>query len=78
MQRVLSEILRRSYDNERSGKKRKHEALVRNDGKFAEEMYDRETRGVRPGWTDFDIKRKRMDDWDTSSSAKKMYTAVYY
>jgi hypothetical protein len=76
MQRVLSEILRRSYDIERSIKKRKHDTLVRNDGKFAEEMYDRESRGARPGSEDF--KRKRTDDWDTRASTKKMYTAVYY
>lgn len=76
MQRVLSEILRRSGDAERSIKKRKHESLVRNDGKFAEEMYDCETRGARPGSTDF--KRKRADDWDRSASDKKMYTDVYH
>jgi len=78
MQRVLSEILRRSCDTERSTKKRKHEILVRNDGKFAEAMYDRETRGARPGLMDFTIKRKRTEDCDTSASTKKMYTAVYY
>ena|SRR6266496_2421605 len=77
MQRVLYEILRRSCDTERSIKKRKHETLIRKDRKFAEEMYDRETRGARPGMMDFTIKRKRTEDWDTTASVKKMYTSVY-
>jgi hypothetical protein len=78
MQRVLSEILRRSCDAERPIKKRKYEPEDQNGGKFAEEMYDRESRGARPGWKDFMAKRKKTDDRDASASVKKKYTAVYY
>ena len=78
MQRVLHEILRRSCDTERSSKKRKRDVLPRRDGKFAEEAYDRETRGARPGLMDFTVKRKGTDDWKASASSKKMYTSVYH
>src|SRR5204863_343728 len=77
MQRVLYEILRRSCDSDRSNKKRKHDLLHRTDGKFAEEMFDRETRGSRPGLMDYTIKRKRTEEWEATAGARKKYTLVY-
>ena len=77
MQRVLHEIFRRSYDSDRSNKKRKYDLLHRPDGKFAEEMFDRETRGPRPGLTDYTNKRKRTEDWEGTAGARKKYTLVY-
>ena len=77
MQRVLYEILRRSREADRSNKKRKHDLLHRSDGKFAEEMYDRETRGSRPGLVDYTIKRRRTEEWESTTGARKMYTTVY-
>ena len=77
MQRVLHEILRRSCDSDRSNKKRKYDLLHRNDGKFAEEMFDRETRGPRPGLNDYNIKRNRTEDWEAAAGARKKYTLVY-
>jgi hypothetical protein len=78
MQRVLYEILRRSCDNtDRTSKKRKSSALLpSNDGKFAEQLYDRETRGARPGLIDWTVKRKRTDDWGTLMG-KRMYTEAH-
>ena len=76
MQRVLYEILRRSCDNERSTKKRKSEALEASyDGKYAEELHDRETRGARPGLMDWTRKRNRTQEWSTLG-AKRMYRAT--
>lgn len=77
MQRVLHEILRRASDNtDRSNKKRKLDVANCSDGKFAEEMYDRETRGHRPGMSDWNIKRKKPNDWEISGPMAR-YTAVY-
>jgi hypothetical protein len=69
MQRVLHEILRRSYDTDRSLKNRKQSIEARQDGMFAETSFNRETRGARPGMTEF--KRKRTDS--VTPRPRKMY-----
>ena len=78
MQRVLFEILRRSRDsNDRATKKRKVDTMLREDGKYAEELYDRETRGERPGlisWTA--LKHRRTGEYDTANT-RMMHMAVY-
>jgi hypothetical protein len=71
MQRVLHEILRRSFVNtEHSTKKRKATSNTREDGMFAETQFTRESRGARPGTTTFGkVKRRRLD----SAESGKMY-----
>jgi len=78
MQRVLFEILRRSSDTstERQSKKRKSDVLTRDDGKYAEQGFRRETRGARPGMIDWQVKRRCTEGWE-QSLGKKMYNAVY-
>jgi hypothetical protein len=75
MQRVLHEIMRRSLDSsERYSKKRKSDAKEpRDDGMYAEESFNRETRGARPGMADWlhNIKRRRTDS--SLSGARRMY-----
>jgi hypothetical protein len=69
MQRVLFEILRRSKNDlpERINKKRKLDTAFTDAGKFAEERYDRETRGARPGRNDWTNKKKRTDsEWQAT------------
>ena len=75
MQRVLFEILRRSQiDNpDRVNKKRKVDTMS-TDGKFAEERYERETRGARPGRSDWAKKRRTLDlEWHASET-KRMHS----
>jgi hypothetical protein len=73
MQRVLYEILRRSNENmektQNQSRKRKPEALLAaDDGKFAERLYSRQTRGPRPGMVDWSAKRRRVsEEWDLSN-----------
>jgi hypothetical protein len=82
MQRVLFEILRRSQvDNPEhlSVLKRKLDNTTFNDdAKFAEQRYDRETRGSRPGRIDWTIKKKRTKlEWHTAQT-KRMHTSEQY
>jgi hypothetical protein len=70
MQRVISEILRRSTETSEKHPSKKRtlddsEVLHPTDGKFAEETFTRETRGARPGHSTWSAKRKRTDDYDT-------------
>jgi len=76
MQRVLFEILRRSQtDNpERMSKKRKLDITFTNDGKFAEERYDRETRGTRPGRIEWNVKKRRTHAEWHGADAKRMHS----
>ena len=80
MQRVLFEILRRSQiDNpERLNKKRKLDTTSIEDGKYAEERYDRETRGARPGRIDWTIKKRRTESEWQAADARRMHTSGYY
>jgi hypothetical protein len=79
MQRVLSEILRRSCDttpSDRHSKKRKSEILLaREDGKYAEQEFRRESRGARPGLVDWQIKRRCTNEWE-GSAGRRLFGAV--
>jgi hypothetical protein len=72
MQRVLFEILRRSHDNDRYSRKRKVEPESREDGKYAEELFRRETRGARPGRDAWLAKRRKMEKEDFGRRMSKM------
>jgi hypothetical protein len=79
MQRVLSEMLRRSCDpTERATKKRTADIDTdepSSDDRYAEQLYDRETRGARPGYMAWERKRKRTEEWDTLN-VKRMHMTV--
>ena len=69
MQRVLYEILRRSNEGVEKSQSRKRKAenlFTRDDGKYAEELFTKETRGPRPGMIDWIAKRRRVEEWDIS------------
>ena len=76
MQRVLFEILRRSQvDNpDLNTKKRKLDNTFPDTGKFAEERYDRETRGARPGRADWTMKKRRTDSEWQAAEVKRMHS----
>ena len=80
MQRVLFEILRRSQiDNpEKVNKRRKLDMTSIDDGKYAEERYDRETRGARPGRVDWANKKRRTESEWAAADTKRMHTSGYY
>ena len=65
MQRVLYEILRRSTENADKSQSRKRKMGARNDGKYAEELFTRESRGPRPGMIDWIAKRRRTEGDDS-------------
>jgi hypothetical protein len=75
MQRVLFEILRRSQvDNPyRINKKRKLDNTLTDSGKFAEERYDRETRGARPGRADWTMKKMRTESEWHAAEVKRVH-----
>jgi hypothetical protein len=76
MQRVLHEILRRACDIDRP---RKRKADPPSDGKYAENLYDRENRSARPGQLDFTgTKRRRVEDFHSSLVARKRFAASVF
>ena len=78
MQRVLFEILRRASEgmDRHNTKKRKAEILAtRDDGKFAEETFNRDSRGARPGMVAWPGKRFRTEDWGITGM-RKMYDCL--
>jgi len=77
MQRVLYEILRRSCDSDRTNKKRKHDFITQKDGKYAEELYDRENRGHRPGMMNYHVKRRRTEESEPVNAHKRHATVAY-
>ena len=82
MQRVLFEILRRSQfaqneNPERVNKKRKFDGPLAEDGKYAEQRYSPETRGARPGRTDWTSKKRRAElEWQ-AADMRRMHTAAH-
>jgi hypothetical protein len=76
MQRVLNEILRRACDIDRP---RERKSDPPTDGKYAENLYDRENRSARPGQLDFtDTKRRRVEDFHSSVVARKRFAAPVF
>jgi len=80
MQRVLYEILRRTNENmekiQPQSRKRKAETqYLREDGKFAERLFTKETRGPRPGMVNWTPKRRKAaEEWELSDLRRAYLT----